>query len=157
MEVAGSEFHLVIRRLKSLEKMAYWLIKSEPFVYSFTRLQEEGRVMWDGVRNYMARNYLRAMQEGEQVLFYHSREGLEVVGICEVLRTFYPDPTAETGDWSVVDFGPVRPLKQPVSLKRIKDTPALQQIGLVRMGRLSVMPLTPEEFTKILELAGEDS
>lgn len=134
--------------------MAYWLIKSEPFVYSFSRLQEEGLVMWDGVRNYMARNYLRQMQVDEQVLFYHSNEGLEVVGVCRVARTYYPDPTAESGDWSAVDFAPVRRLVRPVSLRRIKETPALQQIGLVRMGRLSVMPLTEQEFAAIVALGG---
>ena len=133
--------------------MAYWLIKSEPFVYSFQQLQEEGKVMWDGVRNYLARNYLRAMKIGDQVLFYHSREGLEVVGLCTVAREHYPDPTATSGDWSVVDFAPVRVLNKPVSLTLIKATPELQQIGLVRMGRLSVMPLTEAEFQKILELS----
>jgi predicted RNA-binding protein with PUA-like domain len=135
--------------------MAYWLVKSEPFVYSFERLLEEKRVVWDGVRNYMARNYLRAMAKGDRVLFYHSREGLEVVGICEVLQEHYPDPTAEAGDWSVVDLGPVMALPRPVSLKQIKMTPELQNIGLVRMGRLSVMPLTGEEYEKILELSGK--
>ena len=135
--------------------MAYWLVKSEPFVYSFERLLEEKRVMWDGVRNYMARNYLRAMAKGDRVLFYHSREGLEVVGVCEVLQEHYPDPTAEAGDWSVVDLGPVMALPQPVPLKQIKMTPELQNIGLVRMGRLSVMPLTGEEYEKILELSGK--
>jgi predicted RNA-binding protein with PUA-like domain len=133
--------------------MAYWLIKSEPFVYSFQQLLEEGNVMWDGVRNYLARNYLRAMKTGDQVLFYHSREGLEVVGLCTVAREYYPDPTAASGDWSVVDFAPVRALNKPVSLSLIKATPELQQIGLVRMGRLSVMPLTEAEFQKILELS----
>ena len=135
--------------------MAYWLVKSEPFVYSFERLLEEKRVVWDGVRNYMARNYLRAMAKGDRVLFYHSREGLEVVGVCEVLQEHYPDPTAEAGDWSVVDLGPVMALPQPVPLKQIKMTPELQNIGLVRMGRLSVMPLTGEEYEKILELSGK--
>lgn len=133
--------------------MAYWLIKSEPFVYSFQQLLEEGNVMWDGVRNYLARNYLRAMKTGDQVLFYHSREGLEVVGLCTVAREYYPDPTAASGDWSVVDFAPVRALNKPVSLSLIKATPELRQIGLVRMGRLSVMPLTEAEFQKILELS----
>jgi predicted RNA-binding protein with PUA-like domain len=135
--------------------MAYWLVKSEPFVYNFERLLDEKRVVWDGVRNYMARNYLRAMKKGERVLFYHSREGLEVVGICEVLQEHYPDPTAESGDWSAVDLGPVMALPRPVSLKQIKMTPELQHIGLVRMGRLSVMPLSSEEYEKILELSGE--
>ena len=135
--------------------MAYWLVKSEPFVYAFSTLQKEGKVTWDGVRNYLARNYLRAMKKGEQVLFYHSREGLEVVGICEVIREYYPDPTAEAGVLSAVDLGPVRALKHPVPLKVIKSTPELQDIGLVRMGRLSVMPLTEEAFFKILALGDE--
>ncbi len=133
--------------------MAYWLVKSEPFVYPYEELERTGRAVWDGVRNYTARNHLRAMQLGDQVLFYHSREGLEVVGLCTVVRTHYPDPTAESGDWSAVDLAPVSRLRKPVSLALIKQTPELQQIGLVRMGRLSVMPLQPHEFAKIMELA----
>lgn len=136
--------------------MQYWLVKSEPFVYSFERLQTEGRVMWDGVRNYTARNNLRAMREGDPVLFYHSREGLEVVGLCRVDREYYPDPTAEKGDWSVVDLAPVKAFTRKVSLQEIKAAPELQQIALVRMGRLSVMPLTEEEFRKILALGETD-
>ena len=140
-----------------IRDMAYWLVKSEPFVYSFERLLEEKRVVWDGVRNYMARNYLRDMKKGDRVLFYHSREGLEVVGVCEVLQEHYPDPSADSGDWSAVDLGPVIALPRPVPLKQIKTTPELQNIGQVRMGRLSVMPLTGEEYEKILELAREGS
>jgi len=140
-----------------IRDMAYWLVKSEPFVYSFERLLEEKRVVWDGVRNYMARNYLRDMKKGDRVLFYHSREGLEVVGVCEVLQEHYPDPSADGGDWSAVDLAPVMALPRPVPLKQIKTTPELQNIGLVRMGRLSVMPLTGEEYEKILELAREGS
>lgn len=123
-------------------------------MYSFTQLQEEGKVMWDGVRNYMARNYLRQMALDDQVLFYHSNEGLEVVGVCRVLKTYYPDPTAEKGDWSAVDFAPVKKLVHPVSLRAIKETPPLQQIGLVRMGRLSVMPLSDDEFSTIVAMGG---
>ncbi len=134
--------------------MAYWLVKSEPFVFSFQQLMEDGKAVWDGVRNYTARNNLRAMKLGEQVLFYHSREGLEVVGLCEVLREYYPDPTAETGDWSAVDLKPLGALRQPVSLKTIKADPSLQGIALVKMGRLSVMPLTDAEFMRIMELGG---
>lgn len=134
--------------------MAYWLVKSEPFVFSFQQLIEDGKAMWDGVRNYTARNNLRAMQPGDRVLFYHSREGLEVVGLCEVLKEHYPDPTAETGDWSAVDLKPVGPLRQPVALQTIKSDPSLQQIALVKMGRLSVMPLTEAEFMRIMELGG---
>lgn len=133
--------------------MQYWLVKSEPFVYPFDELERSGRTMWEGVRNYMARNHLRAMKTGDLVLFYHSREGLEVVGLCRVVQEYYPDPTAESGDWSVVDLAPVKRLNKPVPLGVIKATPELQQIGLVRMGRLSVMPLQAAEFQKIMELA----
>jgi len=132
--------------------MNYWLVKSEPGEYSFEDLEREGRTMWDGVRNYAARNHLRAMKEGDLVLFYHSVKQKEVVGICRVVREAYPDPTAEKGDWSVVDVVPLKRLKRPVSLKEIKAAPELQNIGLVRIGRLSVMPLSKEEFEKILEL-----
>jgi len=132
--------------------MHYWLVKSEPFVYPFEELEHTGRTMWEGVRNYMARNNLRAMKNGDLVLFYHSREGLEVVGLCTVIQEHYPDPTAESGDWSVVDLAPLKRLNKPVPLSVIKATPELQQIALVRMGRLSVMPLEKPEFEKILEL-----
>jgi len=132
--------------------MNHWLIKSEPFTYSFDDLQREGKIMWDGVRNYAARNHLRGMKTGDLVLFYHSREGLEVVGICKVVKEHYPDPTAESGDWSVVDFAPVKPFKKPVSLQTIKGIPELQNIALIRIGRLSVMPLEQAAFNKILEL-----
>lgn len=108
--------------------------------------------MWDGVRNYAARNHLRAMKVGDLALFYHSQEGLEVVGICKVAKEHYPDPTATEGDWSAVDFVPVKPLQKAVPLKTIKTIPELQNIGLIRIGRLSVMPLTKEEFDKILEM-----
>jgi predicted RNA-binding protein with PUA-like domain len=133
--------------------MNYWLVKSEPFVFSFADLEREGRTMWEGVRNYTARNNLRAMRNGDLVLFYHSNEGLEIVGIATVIKEAYPDPTAEKGDWSVVDLAPVKRLQKTVPLSVIKATPALQQIGLVRQGRLSVMPLQPEEFQAILQMA----
>lgn len=131
----------------------YWLVKSEPFVFSFADLERDGRAMWDGVRNYTARNNLRAMRNGDLVLFYHSNEGLEVVGIAKVIKEAYPDPTAEKGDWSAVDLAPVKRLTIPVPLSLIKATPALQEIGLVRQGRLSVMPLHPREFECLLQLA----
>lgn len=136
--------------------MNYWLLKSEPETYGYDRLEREGSTVWEGVRNYAARNHLRAMQEGDWVLFYHSVTGLEVFGICKVTKTAYPDPTAEKGDWSVVDIVPCKRLTKPVSLKTIKATSELQNIGLVRIGRLSVMPLERVEFEKILEL-GETS
>lgn len=130
--------------------MAYWLVKSEPDVYSFDDLVREGRSRWDGVRNYQARNNLRAMKLGDLCLFYHSNIGLEVVGIARVDREHYPDPTAEKGDWSCVDLVPVEPLARPMSLAEIKAHPELQQIGLVRNGRLSVMPLTEAEYRVIV-------
>jgi len=126
--------------------MAYWLVKSEPDVYGFDDLLREGRSRWDGVRNYQARNNLRAMKMGDLCLFYHSNIGLEVVGIARVEREHYPDPTAEKGDWSCVDLVPVERLARPMSLAEIKAHPDLQQVGLVRNGRLSVMPLTEAEF-----------
>jgi predicted RNA-binding protein with PUA-like domain len=132
--------------------MNYWLVKSEPDVFSFQQLQGDGRTRWDGVRNYQARNNLRAMQLGDLCLFYHSNIGLEIVGICRVCTTFYPDPTAESGDWSAVDMEPYRVFQRPVPLSEIKSHPALQQIGLVRNGRLSVMPLTSDEFATLLSL-----
>ncbi|HRD82799.1 MAG: EVE domain-containing protein [Saprospiraceae bacterium] len=136
--------------------MQYWLVKSEPSVYPFEELERTGRTMWEGVRNFAARNHLRAMKNSDLVLFYHSREGLEVVGVCRVVQEFYPDPTAESGDWSVVDLAPVKRLHKPVPLSVIKAVPELQQIGLVRIGRLSVMPLQEAEFQKIMELGETD-
>lgn len=106
--------------------------------------------MWEGVRNYQARNNLREMKMGDLTLFYHSREGLEVVGIAKVVKEHYPDPTAEKGDWSVVEFAPVRRLAHPVSLKTIKADPSLQEILLVRNGRISVMPLDQAAYERIL-------
>lgn len=132
--------------------MNYWLVKSEPFVFSFEQLVADGRSMWEGVRNYQARNNLRAMRAGDLVLFYHSNEGLEVVGIAQVIAEHYPDPTAEKGDWSVVDLAPYRKLEKAVSLKDIKAAPGLQNIGLVRNPRLSVMPLEEAEFMAILQM-----
>ena len=132
--------------------MNYWLVKSEPSEYSFDDLLKEGKTMWEGIRNYAARNHLRGMKTGDLVLFYHSRQGLEVVGISKVVKEFYPDPTAEKGDWSVVDLVPVKRLQKPVSLKAIKAVPELQNMPLVRIGRLSVMPLSPEEFNLVLKM-----
>ncbi len=132
--------------------MQYWLIKSEPDVYSFQQLIVDGSTRWDGVRNYQARNHLRAMRTGDLCLYYHSNIGLEVVGIARVIREHYPDPTADKGDWSAVDVEPVCALKRPVPLATLKAHPALQQIGLVRNPRLSVMPLTEGEFRLVLDL-----
>jgi predicted RNA-binding protein with PUA-like domain len=134
--------------------MNHWLVKSEPFVYSYDDLMRDGVTDWSGVRNYGARNNLRAMKNGDWVLFYHSREGLEVVGLAKVVREHYPDATAEEGDWSAVDIAPHLKFERPVPLKAIKEEPLLQNIGLVRIGRLSVMPLEEREFNRILEMAG---
>lgn len=132
--------------------MNYWLVKSEPFKFSYQDLVDLGRDMWDGVRNYQARNNMREMKEGDLVLFYHSREGLEVVGLTKVVREAYPDPTAEKGDWSVVDLVPVKPFNKPVSLKEIKSSGAFADLALVRNPRLSVMPVTEAHFLQILEM-----
>ena len=132
--------------------MNYWLVKSEPDVYGFDQLTTDGSTRWDGVRNYQARNNLRAMKAGDLCLFYHSNIGLEIVGIAKVLKEHYPDPTAEKGDWSAVDLGPMKPLKRPVPLAEIKAHPALQQFGLVRNPRLSVMQATFDEFSTLLAL-----
>ena len=132
--------------------MNYWLIKSEPYEYSYQDLVKDKKTLWDGIRNYAARNNLRAMKKGDLVLYYHSREGLEVVGVCKVVKEHYPDPTAEKGDWSVVDVAPVKELVKPVSLKTIKATEALQNMALVKISRLSVSPVTEEEFQLILQM-----
>lgn len=133
--------------------MNYWLVKSEPFKYSWGQLEKDGQTFWDGVRNYQARNNLKAMQQGDLVLFYHSNEGLEVVGIAQVVKEHYQDPTTEDARWVVVDLAPYKKLKNPVTLEQIKADDRLQQIALVRQGRLSVMPLQKEEFDVILELS----
>jgi predicted RNA-binding protein with PUA-like domain len=132
--------------------MNHWLVKSEPFKYSWEKFNQDGRTFWDGVRNYQARNNLKAMQEGDLVLFYHSNEGKNVVGIAKVVKEFYQDPTTDDANWVVVDLSPVESLKNPVSLEQIKTEPSLTDISLVRQGRLSVMPLKAEEFDKILEM-----
>lgn len=134
----------------------YWLVKSEPYEYSFEDLIRDGSTVWSGVRNYATRNHLRNMRQDDFVLYYHSRKGLEIVGIAKVQKESYPDPTAEKGDWSAVDLVPVKYLAKAVSLKTIKARPELAEMPLVKIGRLSVMPLTAEEFTTILEL-GESS
>ena len=132
--------------------MNHWLVKSEPFKYSWEKFNADGRTFWDGVRNYQARNNLKAMKEGDLVLFYHSNEGKNVVGIAKVVKEFYQDPTTDDTNWVVVDVSPVESLKNPVSLEQIKAEPSLVDISLVRQGRLSVMPLKTAEFDKILEM-----
>jgi predicted RNA-binding protein with PUA-like domain len=130
----------------------YWLVKQEPTSYSWDDFVREGRTMWEGVRNFQARNNLKAMQKGDRVLYYHSVEGQAVVGIAEVAREAYPDPTAKEGGWVVVDLVPVKPLRTPVTLETIKATASLKDIALVRQGRLSVMPLPGDAFETIVKL-----
>lgn len=132
--------------------MQYWLIKSEPFVFSYDDLERDGSTIWEGVRNYQARNNLRHMVKGDRALFYHSNDGLEVVGIATVMKEAFPDPTDEKGEWSAVEFAPEQRMPKPVSLKDIKADPLLADIALVRNGRLSVMPLKQAEFKRILVL-----
>jgi predicted RNA-binding protein with PUA-like domain len=132
--------------------MNYWLVKSEPFKYSWEQFNKDGRTFWDGVRNYQARNNLREMKEGDLVLFYHSNEGKSVVGIAKVVRESYQDPTTDDQNWVVVDLSPVETLKKPVTLEQIKADLRLQNIGLVKQGRLSVMGMKVEEFDRIVEL-----
>lgn len=132
----------------------YWLVKSEPFKYSWDQFEKDKQTMWDGVRNYAARNNLRAMKAGEEVLYYHSNEGLEIVGIARVAKEAYPDPTTQEEAWVAVDLKPYKKLKKPVPLHAIKKDPRLANMALIRLGRLSVQPVTEEEYRIILELAG---
>lgn len=135
--------------------MNYFLVKSEPFKYSWQQFLEDKQTFWDGVRNYQARNNLKDMKIGDLVLFYHSNEGREVVGIAKVVKEHYQDPTTEDERWVAVDLAPVEELKKPVTLKAIKADEMLQDIALVRQGRLSVTPLKREEFDRIVQLGSE--
>jgi predicted RNA-binding protein with PUA-like domain len=130
----------------------YFLVKSEPFKYPFSKLVGDKRTTWDGVRNFEARNHLRAMKLGDLLLFYHSNEGKEIVGVAKVTRTAYADPTADDGDWSVVDIAPVKALAAPVSLATIREDTKLSEMLLLRRSRLSVVPVTAAEFKRVLEL-----
>ena len=132
--------------------MNYWLVKSEPFKYSWQDFLRDGWTYWDGVRNYQARNNLKLMKKGDKVLFYHSNEGLEVVGVSTVIKESYQDPTTDDERWVVVDLKPEESFKNPVSLKAIRDNKKLSEIALIRQSRLSVMPLTKKEFETISEL-----
>lgn len=128
----------------------FWLVKQEPASYSWTDFARDKGTSWSGVRNYTARNNLRGMGKGDEVLFYHSGEEKAVVGIARVTRPGYPDSTATEGDWTAVDLAPVKPLRQPVTLRAIKGNARLKKIALVRQSRLSVMPLTAAEFRTIV-------
>lgn len=134
--------------------MNYWLVKSEPDAYSWEQLQKDGKTFWSGVRNYQAANNLKAMKKGDQAFFYHSNEGLAVVGICEIAREYYPDHTDESGKFGMVDVKPLRPLKTPVTLAAIKAEPSLADIGLIRQSRLSVMPVTAAQWKIICKMGG---
>jgi len=134
--------------------MNYWLVKSEPFKYSWEQFTKDGKTMWDGVRNYAARNNLRAMKTGDRVLFYHSNEGLAVVGIAEVVTEAYQDPTTDDTNWVVVDLKPVQLLPQPVTLSVIKQTESLSQMQLIKLSRLSVSAVSADEFKTICKMGG---
>ena len=135
--------------------MAYWLVKSEPTTYGWDQFQKDGKTVWDGVRNYAARLHLKAMKKDDEVLFYHSNEGLEIVGIAKVIREHYQDPTTDDDAWVAVDLKPVRKIKKPVSLPQIKKDKRLADMALIRLGRLSVQPVKESEWKIIMELAGE--
>ena len=134
--------------------MNYWLVKSEPFKYSWEQLVKDGKTIWDGVRNYAARNNLRAMKKGDRVLFYHSNEGLNIVGITEVIKEAYQDPTTEDTNWVVVELKPIQSIPKPIDLATIKADKDLQDMDLVRLGRLSVGTVKEKEFKKIMKLGG---
>lgn len=134
--------------------MAYWLLKSEPEKYSWDRLLADGRTHWDGVRNHQAAINLKAMRVGDRAFFYHSQEGLEIVGIAEIVREAYPDPSDPAGRFVMVDVAPVEKLPQPVSLAQIKAEPRLAEFRLVRQSRLSVVPVSDAEWRLICSMAG---
>ncbi len=136
--------------------MNYFLVKSEPFKYSWEQFLKDKQTFWDGVRNYQARNNLKDMKKGDLVLFYHSNEGKEVVGIAKVIKEFYQDPTTNDDRWVVVDLAPLEALKQPVSLLTIKEDELLKDTALVKQSRLSVMPLKAAEFDRIIALGNAD-
>ncbi len=132
--------------------MNYWIAKSEPQAYGWAQFLKDGRTAWTGVRNFAARNHLRAMKKGDFVLFYHSGEEKSVVGLARVEKEPYPDPTATEGDWSCVDLVPVRSLAKPVTLSQMKADTVLREMPLVKQSRLSVSPLTKEQFKRLMEL-----
>jgi predicted RNA-binding protein with PUA-like domain len=132
----------------------YWLVKSEPESYSWDDLVKDGKTAWTGVRNYQARNNLRAMKKGDVVLFYHSVSDKELVGLAKVATEAYADKTAKEGDWSCVDLAPNKPLKKRLSLDQIKSDPILKKMALVKNSRISVTPVTEKQFKRVMELAG---
>ncbi|MBV8585168.1 MAG: EVE domain-containing protein [Verrucomicrobia bacterium] len=133
--------------------MGHWLVKQEPTTYSWSQFVADGKTDWTGIRNFQARNFLRSMKVGDQVFFYHSVNGKSVVGIAAVSREAFPDPTAVEGDWSAVELKPLRPVTPPVSLGQIKQDSQLRDIPLLKQSRLSVMPLSTEQFNRILQIS----
>ncbi len=134
--------------------MNYWLVKSEPFKYSWDQFVKDKKTFWDGVRNYAARNNLKAMAKGDQVFFYHSNEGLAIVGIAEVVKEAYQDPTTDDPNWVVVELKPVKAMPKPVTLADIKADPALANMQLVKLSRLSVAAITAAEYKHVLKMGG---
>ncbi|MCU0770565.1 MAG: EVE domain-containing protein [Verrucomicrobia bacterium] len=132
--------------------MNCWLVKQEPGDYAWSDLVREGRTAWTGVRNFQARNNLREMKPGDEVLFYHSGSGREIVGVARVAKAAYSDATAEEGDWCCVDLAPVRALKRPVALAEIKADAVLKEMALVKQSRLSVLPVTAKQFERVMQL-----
>lgn len=130
----------------------YWIVKQEPTAYAWDQFVKDGSTAWTGVRNFQARNHLRSMRLGDRVLYYHSVVGKQIVGTAEVLREAYPDPTASEGEWVCVDLAPREALGHPVTLEALKAHPTLHAIGLIRQSRLSVIPISKEEFEEILRL-----
>jgi predicted RNA-binding protein with PUA-like domain len=135
--------------------MRYWLVKSEPSVYSWDQLVKDKNTIWDGVRNYAARNNLKAMKKGDEVLYYHSNEGVEIVGIAKVAKEFYKDPSSDNDAWVVVELKPYKKLKKSVPLDNVKKDKRLANMDLVRLGRLSVQTVKEDEYKIIMELSGE--
>ena len=135
--------------------MAHWLVKSEPSAYSWEQLEKDKHTVWDGIRSYAARNHLRAMKKGDEVLFYHSNEGLEIVGIAKVKKEAFQDPSTDEDAWVAVELQPHKKLKKPVNMVKIKADKRLKDMALVRIGRLSVQPVTDKEWNAIMELAEE--
>ena len=134
--------------------MSFWLIKSEPEVYSWDQFMKDKHTRWDGIRNYAARLHLRAMKKGDEIFFYHSNKGTEIVGIATVIKEAYPDPTSDDPAWFAVDIKPSKKLKHPVTLEQIKKEKKLAGMSLVRIGRLSVQPVTEDEWQIILKMGG---
>lgn len=137
--------------------MNYWLVKSEPDVYSWEQFKKDKKTYWNGVRNYAARNNLRAMKKGDEVFYYHSNQGMEIVGVAMVVKEAYQDPTTDNENWVVVDLKPVKTLKKPVPLSKIKAEPKFENMELVKNSRLSVQKVTPDEWELIMKMSGESS